>query len=68
MTEAQTPHWLRRTLSGVVLGGLMWVGFLVMRPFMVAIAWAAVLTWCCGRCTFACWCGCEATGAGLHSP
>jgi len=44
MTDTQTPRWLRTTVSGVLLGGLLWVGFLVMRPFMVAIAWAAILT------------------------
>lgn len=44
MTDAQTPRWLRRTVSGGMLGGLLWVGFLVMRPFVVAIAWAAILT------------------------
>lgn len=45
MTEGQTPRWLRRTVSAGLLGGLLWVGFVVMRPFVVAIAWAAILTY-----------------------
>ena len=44
MTDEQTPRWLRRAVFAGLLGGLLWVGFVVMRPFMVAIAWAAILT------------------------
>ena len=44
MTDEQTPRWLRRAVSAGLLGGLLWVGFVVIRPFMVAIAWAAILT------------------------
>ena len=44
MTGAPTSRWLHRALVASLLGGLMWVGFVVMRPFMVAIAWAAILT------------------------
>ncbi|HEY8707413.1 MAG TPA: AI-2E family transporter [Burkholderiaceae bacterium] len=44
MTDEQTPRWLRRAVLAGLLGGLLWVGFVVIRPFMVAIAWAAILT------------------------
>ncbi len=45
MTQAQTPLWLRRTVVAGLLGGLLLVGFVVMRPFLSAIAWAAILTY-----------------------
>ena len=38
----QTPLWLRRTVVAGLLGGLLLVGFVVMRPFLSAIAWAAL--------------------------
>ena len=44
MTDEQTPRWLRRAVLAGLLGGLLWVGFVVMRPFMVAIAWAVILS------------------------
>jgi predicted PurR-regulated permease PerM len=44
MTNEPTSRWLHRALTAGLLGGLLWVGFVVMRPFMVAIAWAAILT------------------------
>ena len=69
MTDEQTPRWLRRAVSAGLLGGLPSVDLVVMRPFMVAIAWAVILS-CVSwpLCIFACWRGCAATGAGLHSP
>lgn len=45
MTEGQTPLWLRRTVVAGLLGGLLLVGFVVMRPFLSAIAWAAILSY-----------------------
>ena len=45
ITAAQTPLWLRRTVVAGLLGGLLLVGFVVMRPFLSAIAWAAILTY-----------------------
>ena len=45
VTIAQTPLWLRRAVVASLLGGLLLVGFVVMRPFLVAIAWAAILTY-----------------------
>ena len=44
MTKSLTPLWLRRTVLTGLLGGLLVAGFVVMRPFMAAIAWAAILS------------------------
>ena len=41
----QTPLWLRRTVVAGLLGGLLLVGFVVVQPFLSAIAWAAILTY-----------------------
>lgn len=45
MTEQQTPLWLRRTVLTGLLGGLLLAGFVVMHPFLAAIAWAAILSY-----------------------
>ena len=45
MTEAHPPLWLRRTVLAGLLGGLLLAGFVVLRPFLSAIAWAAILTY-----------------------
>ena len=45
MTEGHPPLWLRRTVLAGLLGGLLLAGFVVMRPFLSAIAWAAILTY-----------------------
>ncbi len=45
MTEPQTPPWLRHTVVMALLGGLLVAGFVVMRPFLTAIAWAGVLSY-----------------------
>src|SRR6266403_641237 len=43
VSGGQTPLWLRRTLLAGLLGGLLLLGFIVLRPFLVAIAWTAFL-------------------------
>ena len=43
MTEPQTPLWLRRSVLAALLGALLLAGFVVLRPFLAAIAWAAIL-------------------------
>ena len=45
MKHDHTPQWLRRAVVAGLLGGLLLVGFVVMRPFLVAIAWAAILSY-----------------------
>lgn len=43
MTEPQTPRWLRRAVLAGLLGGLLLLGVVVLRPFLTSIAWAAIL-------------------------
>ena len=43
MADAPTPLWLRRIVLAGLLGGLLAVSFVVLRPFLTAIAWAAIL-------------------------
>ena len=45
MTGPQTGLWLRRTVLAGLLGGLLVAGFVVLRPFLAAVAWAAILTY-----------------------
>ena len=45
MTEEHPPRWLLRTVLAGLLGGLLLAGFVVLRPFLSAIAWAAILTY-----------------------
>ncbi|HET7527339.1 MAG TPA: AI-2E family transporter [Burkholderiaceae bacterium] len=45
MKEGTTPLWLRRTVLAGLLGALLLLGFVVMRPFLAPIAWAAILTY-----------------------
>jgi len=45
MKEETTPLWLRRAVVAGLLGGLLLLGFVVMRPFLAPIAWAAILTY-----------------------
>ena len=43
MKHDHTPQWLRRAVVAGLLRGLLLVGFVVMRLFLAAIAWAAIL-------------------------
>lgn len=45
MSETQTPVWLSRTVVAGLVGGLLLAGFVVIQPFLSAIAWAAILTY-----------------------
>ena len=45
MTEEHPPRWLLRTVLAGLLGGLLLAGFVVLQPFLSAIAWAAILTY-----------------------
>ena len=49
-----------------LLGGLLLAGFVVLRPFLSAIAWAGVLTYVTWPLHLACWRGCAAIAPGLH--
>lgn len=43
MTETPTPPWVRRTVLAGLLSALLLAGFVVLKPFLAAIAWAAIL-------------------------
>ena len=45
MIDVQPPTWLRRTVLAGLLGGLLLMGFVVVRPFLSASAWAAILVY-----------------------
>lgn len=40
-----TPPWLHRAIVAALLGGLLIAGFVVLRPFLTAVAWAAILVY-----------------------
>ena len=45
MNEPATPTWLRRSIVATLLGGLLIVGFVILQPFLTAVAWAAILVY-----------------------
>ena len=45
MNPTATPTWLRRTIVAALLGGLLIVGFVILQPFLTAVAWAAILVY-----------------------
>lgn len=45
MIDATTPLWLRRGIVAALLAGLLLVGFVVVQPFLTAVAWAAILVY-----------------------
>ncbi|MEM5432498.1 AI-2E family transporter [Cupriavidus oxalaticus] len=45
MTDFQAAVWVRRTLLVCLLGGLLALSFVVVRPFLVPLAWAAIFTY-----------------------
>lgn len=45
MTGPQTPLWLRRSVLAGLLGALLLAGFVVLKPFLAPIAWAAILSY-----------------------
>jgi predicted PurR-regulated permease PerM len=44
-SDGRSTQWLRRIVLAGLLGGLLLAGYVVMRPFLVAIAWAAILAY-----------------------
>ena len=45
MNTAQAPSWLRRAIVAALLGGMLMAGFVVLQPFLTAVAWAAILAY-----------------------
>jgi len=41
----ESPAFLRRTLSGLLLGALAFLCALVLRPFLSPVLWAVILTY-----------------------
>lgn len=69
MTNASPPSLARRLLAFGIFGGLLGLGFIVLKPFLVPLLWAAILvyvTWPLHRRVLAL-SGKRATGAALAS-
>lgn len=45
MIVSTPPHWLRTGLVAALLGCLLLVGFVILQPFLTAVAWAAILVY-----------------------
>ncbi|QEZ48491.1 AI-2E family transporter [Cupriavidus oxalaticus] len=45
MTDFQAAVWVRRSLLVCLLGGLLALSFVIVRPFLVPLAWAGILTY-----------------------
>ncbi len=45
MNPSATPTWLKRAIVAALLGGLLIVGFVILQPFLTAVAWAAILVY-----------------------
>ncbi len=45
MNQLETPGWMRRTIVICLLVALLAAGFVVVEPFLAAIAWAAILSY-----------------------
>lgn len=45
MSDLEAPVWLRRAIVAALLGGLLIVGFVILQPFLTAVAWAAILVY-----------------------
>lgn len=43
--DERTAIWLRRAIVASLFGGLLVIGFIVLRPFLVVIAWGAILAY-----------------------
>lgn len=45
MTEAHSAPWTRRIIPALALAGLLALAYLVLRPFLVPVAWAGILVY-----------------------
>ena len=45
MTDTPPPAWLRRAIVAVLLAVLLLAGLVVLQPFLIAVAWAAILVY-----------------------
>ncbi|AXK38415.1 AI-2E family transporter [Crenobacter cavernae] len=44
-TDVKTALWVRRALLIFLLGGLLVLSFVILRPFLVPLAWAGILVY-----------------------
>jgi len=45
MLDQITTRFIRRTIVGLLLGGLLILGYVVLQPFMVPVAWAMIIAY-----------------------
>jgi predicted PurR-regulated permease PerM len=45
LEELQTAPWLRRTIIGLLIGGLLLLSYVVLQPFLVPVIWALILAY-----------------------
>jgi predicted PurR-regulated permease PerM len=45
MIDPDTGPWIRRIILAVLLGGLLLLGYEVLKPFLVPVAWAVILSY-----------------------
>lgn len=45
MLDQVTARFMRRTIVGLLLGGLLILGYIVLQPFIVPVAWAMIIAY-----------------------
>jgi predicted PurR-regulated permease PerM len=45
LEELQSAPWLRRLIIALVIGGLLLLSYIVLRPFLVPVIWALILAY-----------------------
>lgn len=45
MLDQVTARFIRRTIVGLLLGGLLILGYIVLQPFIVPVAWAMIIAY-----------------------
>ena len=52
MTDPFTAAGTRRIILTLLLGGLLVLAYAVLQLFLVPVAWAAIMAYTTGRCTW----------------
>ena len=45
LEELQSAPWLRRLIIALMIGGLLLLSYIVLRPFLVPVIWALILAY-----------------------
>ena len=45
LEELQSAPWLRRLIIALLIGGLLLLSYVVLRPFLVPVIWALILAY-----------------------